>query len=273
MTYFSFLLIFLGIPLAGVALLTWRDQKKQVFLPGILQGAPFWAVLLGHVFVAVVYTTPWDNYLVATGVWYYNPALVTGITLGWVPIEEYTFFVLQTLLTGLWLGWLLKRLPAAGEIAVNGRLMRWISVTVFGFIWIFSVVGLALDWQEGTYLCIILAWALPPIMLQFGFGLDILWRFRAAVIASLVSAVTYLVIADSVAIASGTWTIDPGQSLEVFLWGVLPLEEFIFFFVTNALIVFGMTLVLASASHVRYGQLKDKLRSVLNTAHKSEGVS
>lgn len=53
--------------------------------------APGRALLL-HVVLAVVYTAPWDNYLVATGVWSYNPGLVTGVTLGWVPIEEYTFF-------------------------------------------------------------------------------------------------------------------------------------------------------------------------------------
>ena len=51
--------------------------------------------------VAVLYTTPWDNYLVATGVWWYDPHLVAGLVLGWVPIEEYTFFILQTLAMGL----------------------------------------------------------------------------------------------------------------------------------------------------------------------------
>ena len=54
------------------------------------------------VLIAVAYTTPWDNYLVATNVWWYDESLVTGLKLGWVPIEEYTFFVLQTLMTGLW---------------------------------------------------------------------------------------------------------------------------------------------------------------------------
>ena len=29
--------------------------------------------------IAVVYTTHWDNYLVATRVWWYDPALVSGI--------------------------------------------------------------------------------------------------------------------------------------------------------------------------------------------------
>jgi lycopene cyclase domain-containing protein len=69
--------------------------------------------------IAVVYTTPWDNYLVATGVWWYDPQLVTGLVLGWVPIEEYTFFIVQPILAGLWLLMLMRYLPA-GEQGSGG---------------------------------------------------------------------------------------------------------------------------------------------------------
>ena len=115
MTYFGFLARFLLIPLGIMALLLWRDRGRDVGLPVHLRNFPGWAVILLHVAVAVIYTTPWDNYLVATGVWWYDPALVTGVTLGWVPIEEYTFFVLQTLLTGMWLLWLAPRLAHFNE--------------------------------------------------------------------------------------------------------------------------------------------------------------
>ncbi len=103
MTYFGFLLLFLIIPLILCGGLTLRDWRRGVTLPDELQNTSAWLTVLAHVAVAVIYTTPWDNYLVATAVWWYDPALVTGITLGWVPLEEYTFFVLQTLLLGLWL--------------------------------------------------------------------------------------------------------------------------------------------------------------------------
>jgi putative membrane protein len=109
MTYFGFLIRFIGIPLLILAALTAWDWRRGRRLPPALSHVrPVW-VLLAHVAAAVIWTTPWDNYLVATGVWYYNPQLVTGITLGWVPIEEYTFFVVQTLLTGAWLLWLARR--------------------------------------------------------------------------------------------------------------------------------------------------------------------
>jgi len=50
--------------------------------------------------LAVIWTTPWDNYLVASGVWRYDPTKVWNAVLGYVPLEEYLFFVLQSLGVG-----------------------------------------------------------------------------------------------------------------------------------------------------------------------------
>lgn len=259
MTYFTFLALFLGIPLLILAWLTWRDRRRSRKLPLSLTGAPFWMILLGHIVVALVYTTPWDNYLVATGVWWYNPELVAGITLGWVPIEEYTFFVLQTLVTGLWLLWWAKRLPERRAVPAWPRL-RLVSSLVIGLLWLGSVAMLASGWQPGVYLGLILVWALPPVLLQCGFGADILWRHRQLVIVTLAPVVLYLAIADALAIGAGTWTIDPAQSLGIYLGGVLPIEEFIFFLMTNVLIVFGTTLVMARASFERVDELRARLQ-------------
>jgi lycopene cyclase domain-containing protein len=59
-----------------------------------------WALLVTSI-LAVLYTAPWDNFLIAQSVWSYPPGRVLGPTLGLVPLEEYTFFVLQVILVGL----------------------------------------------------------------------------------------------------------------------------------------------------------------------------
>ena len=259
MTYFGFLAKFVVIPLVLIGGLTLYDVAyRKKTLPDGLRGLPAWIVLAAHVVVALIYTTPWDNYLVATRVWWYDPKLVTGITIGWVPIEEYAFFVLQTLLTGLWLLWLARRLPPPMDAPPRPRL-RWISALAVGLIWLASVVGLLSGWKPGVYLTIQLAWALPPIIFQLVFGADILWRYRGLVLLALVPATLYLGAVDAVAIGAGTWTIDPAQSLEIYLGGVLPLEEFTFFLVTNTLVAFGMTLVLARESQARTPQRLQEL--------------
>jgi lycopene cyclase domain-containing protein len=267
-TYSSFLARFVVIPLAFVGGLTLYDVYRKRPLPDALRGFPAWLVLAAHVLVALLYTTPWDNYLVATGVWWYDPKLVAGVTIGWVPIEEYTFFVLQTLLSGLWLLWLARRLPVGqDEILSHNHLLRRVSALVTGALWLASVVGLLSGWKPGVYLTIQLAWALPPIIFQLAFGADILWRYRGLVLLTLAPATLYLSATDAVAISAGTWVIDPAQSLEIYLGGVLPLEEFTFFLATNTLVAFGMTLVLARKSQAR---TPPKLRDLIARIRGSE---
>ena len=140
MTYFEFLFWFLGVPLALLALITIRDRRAGIQLPAGFRTWPPAIAVAVHVLVAIVYTTPWDNYLVATNVWWYDPQLVSGVTIGWVPIEEYTFFVLQTIMTGLWLLLLARHMqPSSNEKLLHpvkgqtvpylgsGRMLRLVS--------------------------------------------------------------------------------------------------------------------------------------------------
>ena len=102
-SYGQFLIVFLVVPIVGLGWLL-RRQLTVTYLRAV-------AVLAA---VAFVYTTPWDNLIVALGVWTYDPALIAGIVLGYVPLEEYLFYVLQTILTGLvLLGLRRPRVPGA----------------------------------------------------------------------------------------------------------------------------------------------------------------
>ena len=90
MTYLQFLGIFLAVPIVLLLLMLRRDIPR---LP--------WAAIAGICMIALAYTTPWDNLLILNGVWTYPPARVLNVVLGVVPLEEYCFFVLQTILTSL----------------------------------------------------------------------------------------------------------------------------------------------------------------------------
>jgi lycopene cyclase domain-containing protein len=217
---------------------------------------PYWAVLL-HVLIALVYTTPWDNYLVATGVWWYDPNLVTGLTLGYVPIEEYTFFIVQTLLTGLWTVAVLRKfLNSRPASRPSPRWRVYASLLVLLF-WVLSTVLLISGWKPVTYLTLILSWALLPVLLQVAFGADILWMHRRELAISVLTPTIYLWLVDAIAIRSGTWTIDPAQTTGISL-GILPIEEMLFFFMTNLIIAFGITLLLAEQSQPRWQELRSR---------------
>ncbi len=229
------------------------------------------AAIFLHVVIALIYTTIWDNYLVATRVWWYDPALVTGLTIAYVPIEEYTFFILQPILAGLWLLFLLRHLKLRSWSAQETwqtwpSATTWAVVAVSAVIWLGSVFLLASGWQPGIYMGLELAWAVPPIAMQVAFGADILWRYRRLVALVIIPLTLYLSIADAIAIAGGIWTISPQKSVGLLLGGILPVEEFLFFLLTTTLVTFGVTLVLAQASQERirrsalFGKLKNRLR-------------
>jgi lycopene beta-cyclase len=254
MTYLGFLALFLGLPIAVLGALTWRDARRGRAALAAPAGRRAAVALVIHVAIALVYTTPWDNYLVATSVWWYDPARVLGVTLGWVPLEEYLFFMLQPVATGLLLFALARRLPSHGP-ATLPNLRIGSAASVIGA-WLASLWLLASGWPPGTYLGLELAWALPPIALQLAVGADILWCNRRSLLMSLAAATLYMCAADALAIGAGVWTIDPRQSLHWLIGGVLPVEEFTFFLLTNTLVIFGLTLSLAPETRERWARLK-----------------
>jgi lycopene cyclase domain-containing protein len=251
MSYLGFLGLYVVVPLALLTGLTLIDLRRRTALPWALTGSAAWLALVLHAAAALLYTTPWDNFLVANRVWWYDGELVLGVTLGYVPLEEYCFFVLQTVLTGLWLLYLARRVPVQGFFHGQGRTIRLGSTLTAGALWCVSAATFLSGWRPGTYLALELSWALPAIMAQLAFGADILWHHRRLLAVALFPATIYLSLADSQAIVAGTWTISPAKSVNVYLGGVLPLEEFIFFLLTNTLVIFGMILLLSQESQAR----------------------
>jgi lycopene cyclase domain-containing protein len=285
MTYFGFLLWFLFIPILVFLAITYWDNRNNKQINGFRNGRAVWAAIGIHILLAVIYTTPWDNYLVATGVWYYNPDLVTGIVLGYVPIEEYTFFVVETILAGLWWWFLARRIALTpnpslrsasqspdgrGEFIPN-KLLVYVSTCLLGLLWLISTYLFFFGAESWTYLSIILFWALPPIILQVLFGADILWHYRKLVFWAIFVPGMYLSLMDIVALKETTWSISPSQTTGILFFGILPLEEVLFFFITNVLLTFGMTLLLANVSQERITEIKKQFQAYLARRQRGRG--
>ena len=267
MTYFDFLLRFLFIPILIFLAITIWDTRNNKQISGFRNGLAVWVAIGIHILLAVIYTTPWDNYLVATGVWYYNPDLVTGLVIGYVPIEEYTFFIVETILSGLWWWFLARRLSQTPNPSPNGRggfdpnkKLIYLSTCVLVSLWLIFAYLFFFGEARWTYLSITLFWALPAILPQLLFGADILWHYRKLVALGILVPGTYLSLMDIVALRETTWSISPSQTTGVLFFGILPLEEVVFFFITNVLIIFGMTLLLANVSQERLAEIRKQVR-------------
>lgn len=256
MTYFGFLLRFLVLPILMLLAITWWDNKNNRPTPGFQNVWAVWVAILVHVILAVAYTTPWDNYLVATGVWYYNPDLVTGIVLGYVPIEEYTFFVLETILSGLWWWYLARRLTPPTQDFRPNKTLVYVSASVLFVFWVIFTALFFSENQPITYLSITLFWAFPAIFPQLLYGADILWHYRKLVFLAVFIPGTYLSLMDIIALKDTTWSISPAQTTGILFFGILPLEEVVFFFITNILVAFGVTLLLSDIGRKRFNDWK-----------------
>ncbi len=104
MTYARFLGLFVVLPILFLLVRYRRTLTARGLAPmGLL--------------MVVVYaaTSPWDNLAVKWGLWGFKPELIWGIKIGYLPLEEYLFFGLQTLLVGLWARERLRRVLEASE--------------------------------------------------------------------------------------------------------------------------------------------------------------
>lgn len=273
MTYGSFLLIFLLPPALFLAFRLRRHVPRRALLLPVAVSA-----------VAVLYTTPWDNYLVASRIWWYDPDRISGVLLGWVPLEEYLFFALQPLLTGWWTLWLIghryldsrtigwkaprsegaplqdlgstggppTRTPSPGgsDHPAPNPGSAWIRLAALlpvGGLWAGSLWALLSGMTDLRYLGLILVWALPPLALQLAYGAPALRKLGRVAFWSIAPATVYLATADGLAIAVGIWTINPKTSTGWLLFGVLPLEELAFFLLTNTLITLSVLLIGSAA--------------------------
>lgn len=103
---------------------------------------------------------------------------------------------------------------------------------------------------HATYLVLELGWALPVILLQIALGWRELWAHRTAWFGATAASTVYLCLADRLAIGDGIWHIAPDRSTGILIGG-LPLEEAVFFLLTNLLVVQAMLLFMAPSMRAR----------------------
>lgn len=224
MQYAVFDLVAVALP--AVLLLAGSRSRRTLIAPvGVLAA------------VAVVWTAPWDEHLVRTGVWTYAPDRVLA-SLGSVPLEEYAFVVLEVLLVGAWAlrtGALpvppVRPAPAASR---RRGALAWVAVALAGLL--LSVLG-----GQLRYLGLLLLWAGPPLALQRLVAGDVLAARRAARLHTALPAALWLCVADRLALADGVWSIAPQSSTGLALLG-LPVEEALFFSLTCLLVTDGLLL-------------------------------
>lgn len=228
LNYLLFHLIFTLTPVLVLGYLYIRDKSgKKTFKQGT-----FLMILL-----AIVYTSPWDRLLIDEGIWYYGENVVSLWILG-IPLGEYLFFIIQTLGVSLFLykiGYNSDKTENAGIFERPLFGLPFLLLSLFG-LWM-----IILGPNSTLYMGAILAWAGPVISLQWIFGGEKLLEQKKTLIKSILIPASYLWIIDKIAITKGLWILplETRTSLEIF---GLPIEEMIFFLMTNIMVIQGVIL-------------------------------
>ncbi len=237
MTYLGFHLVF-NLPLLLV-LWFWPGRA-----PLALEHTVAMAIVLG---IVMVFTTPWDNYAVAKGIWNFPQERIL-FRIGWLPVEEYVFFIVQSIQAMLMVHVLQPLLPGGWRAAI-----AWTAPEFFVPVALLAVAMWALGrcpagrFSNGTrfhYAFHLLYWFLPIVALQWFLAWPLLSANWELVVIVTLSIGVYLTLADIVAVRYGIWFFDERQITGHKLGGVLPWEEAAFFQITSLLVVQSYLLLL-----------------------------
>ncbi len=202
----------------------------------------------GLVLLAVVlFTSPWDNLAAKWGIWGFPPEKYS-FRIGYLPVEEYAFFLLQSVNVILAVRALFHFIPdwQTGQETPIGR-VTLICLAASILPWILVLVQLRWLRRKGgprfNY-AIHLAWFLPVIYSQWVVA-PYLFLGHARMLGMLAVAFgVYYTLADIAAVRAGTWHFDEKQITGVKLGGLLPWEEIAFFFLTSLLVAQSYLLLL-----------------------------
>ena len=227
MTYFQFHLLY-NLPVTIVLYLLTR---------GCWTGAE--GIAVAEVLAAVmVFTSPWDNWAVQKGIWDFPPTRTLG-RIGYLPWEEYLFFIWQTVnVIGL-VSWVLQVFPGlrshletpvgpGNGSAVVVLLAGWFSIGKF-----IRRKNLSPRWNYARHL---LFWFVPVIAIQWAVAPGLFLALAPVLGIATLFWGTYYVVADLIAVRAGIWYFDPKQITGVKLAGILPWEEIAFFYLTSLLV-------------------------------------
>lgn len=211
----------------------WLTRKNEL---AFSKKGIFGTLLL--IFLAVTYTTPWDSYLIKEKIWTYAPGNVL-FSIYRIPIEEYFFFVIQTIIGCLFTAHLLRNSQNKYQITIHPRRLGIFPLCVASLIGLFYMMTSFSEWQ---YFNLIVVWALPIILLQWFVAGDILLKFLKPLAIGVCSLTLYFWIADSVAIHNSIWSFPENSISGWTIARILPIEEALFFVVTNIMVVQGYIL-------------------------------
>ena len=187
--------------------------------------------------IAFAYTTPWGSYMIRRGAWWYGEGVVLASVFD-IPLGEYVFFVMQTVIVGFYLYWRgFDPTYEPGDFSRGPRIagvLAGLGLCVGG-LWMVSLDASML------YLGGLFGWVGPVVALQWAVGGGYLVRNPRPWIEATLVPGAYFWLIDWFAIRQGLWNISKSHTVGVAFSG-FPIEEALFFLSAGVMTVSGLVL-------------------------------
>jgi len=258
MTFGRFLL-FLLVPILWLA---WRERRTLT--------PPYLLTVLGVAFGSVLYTAPWDNWLIVHHVWWFDWNRCWGLAVGALPVEELLFYVLIITLAGLWTHFLYEQWkPVFGPTPKRPEL-KYYPASIVMLLWLadaYYLIHLTTIWPKAVFLAQCLIITLPALAIQCLVCGDLLWhRRKFAFFATLPVGLWLTLTAGTSTFGTDLWTVNPQYSF----WrvpGLLPVEMLLFYQLAAALMVLPAT-TLVAVDHEYFQDALNRLGKLVPTSRK-----
>lgn len=205
----------------------------------VLKNKKWLSITAGLIVLAVVYTTPWDHFLIANKVWAYDLNNILA-TVYLIPVEEYFFFIIQTVMGCLVCHKVFKKYKQNFR---SGPLMSFdfatLTLVALAVAVLVQFMPLAISPNRYRYLALIIVWVSPIFLVQWFWGGRVLVQNFSFLLKTILPLTFYLWFCDLLAIYLNIWWFPQGQISGIYLLPHLPIEESLFFFVTNVMVVQG----------------------------------
>ncbi len=212
----------------------------------------FYPCAIGEIIAGVVvivaaflFTTPWDNVAAQRKIWGFSERKYL-FKIGFLPIEEYLFFVLQSLNVILGTRFFLHffQLQTGLETRLQHQHFVLIAALLVGWIWLGVQLKQKPLERRFNYAAHLFFWFCPVIYLQWILAAPLLAAHLKLLFVSTFAFGIYYTLADLIAVRSNIWFFDETQITGIKFAEVLPWEEVAFFFLTSLLLAQSYLLLL-----------------------------
>lgn len=188
--------------------------------------------------IVVAFTYPWDNSAVRRGIWDF-PEDRLLFRIDKLPIEEISFFVLQTLQVSFLTLALCSAIPAVHRYEPVISIGTLTNAGLLFVVW--GIIGLTTRrWRTNhrryAYAWHLFYWFVPVICVQWIIGSALLSERLVVILGATFIIGSLLSIADVWAVRRGIWFFDHTQITGHVIARILPWEEVAFFYTTSLLV-------------------------------------